>query len=62
MKTYIVFAKASESECKPIKIRATGFFIDNDKRVIFQDSDTTVAVFTLSELVGFVKVGHVVNG
>jgi hypothetical protein len=62
MKTYIVFAKVSELEFKPIKIRATGFYVDNDKRVVFQDGETMVGVFTLSELTGFVELGHIVNG
>jgi hypothetical protein len=59
-RVYVIYSKSSEG--KTISINAAGHTVSSDgQRVTFQDANNTVAVFNMSEIVGFVQADHIVS-
>jgi hypothetical protein len=58
-KTYILFTKLANPAYQAIRVRASTYFIINDgERIKFSDEGKDVAIFNISELVGFIREDH----
>jgi hypothetical protein len=62
--TYIVYTKLSDGASRIIKITASGYTTSaasEGRQVCFNDNGKVVAIFNMSELIGFAQEDHIVH-